>query len=62
MVEDQGFKTYLSTRLGKHGPDLSGTEVPRQALLAALEKGSKLFSMLSMTKQDDLVHEETIAP
>ncbi|MHB8873332.1 MAG: MBL fold metallo-hydrolase [Myxococcaceae bacterium] len=56
------LRTFLSTRLNKHGHASSGTEVPRKTLVDALTRESKLFSTLSLTRAADLVHEEQVAP
>lgn len=42
--EAKPLVTLLSTLAGKHGSEARGTEVPRQKLVRALEKGSTLYT------------------
>lgn len=54
------LQTMMSTRAGKHGSVAAKTEVPRQTLVEALKKNSRLFTTEVMTKQNPLFHEATI--
>ncbi|MBL8233962.1 MAG: MBL fold metallo-hydrolase [Bryobacterales bacterium] len=51
------LRSVMSTRSGKHGSKHSGTEVPREKLVAELKKESTLVSTAEMRVRDGLCHE-----
>jgi len=56
------LKTFLSTRPGKHGDARRETEVPRAKLVRALQQETTLFSTTQLSRKDEFVHVEKIAP
>ena len=54
--------TFMSTRASLHGQGQSDTEVPRKALVAALEAESTLFSTQGLTAGKGIVEETQLAP
>ena len=46
------FKTFMSTKAGKHGSSQKGTEVPRKKLVDTLESTSELFDSRDISVND----------